>query len=187
MINGIRRSAHIGSRNICTFPLLVAARQKSYARPLLLKRGPCTTIEACRLSAASMLAAGNAKVILCERGMRSDNPQTRTLLDLACVPLLQGLTHLSIIVDPSHTTGRSELVPTISRHRRRDTRAEPESPPRSQSCALRWPPIDYPRAAAVSCSRNHPGDTQPGEIRRSGQRNHVPESQRREKERQNHG
>ena len=61
------------------------------------------------------MAAGNAHVILCERGIRSFDTKTRNLLDLACVPLLRELTHLPVIVDPSHGTGRSELVPVMSR------------------------------------------------------------------------
>ena len=114
MIIVIRPSAYIGSHHIHTLSLLVAARQKSYARPVLLKRGPSSMIGAWRLSAASMPVAGNPKVILCECGIRSDDPQMRNLLDLAYVPLLHGLMPLPIIVDPSHTTGQSELVPTIS-------------------------------------------------------------------------
>jgi 3-deoxy-7-phosphoheptulonate synthase len=57
----------------------------------------------------------NPNVILCERGIRSYDPQTRNVLDLSCVPLLQELTHLPVVVDPSHATGRRELVPTMSR------------------------------------------------------------------------
>ncbi len=135
----------IGSRNRRHFPLLVAAGQHRPVRPVLLTRGLSATMEAWRPSAASRLLAGHPKVILCERGIRSYDPQTRNLLDLACAPLLHGLTHLPIIVDPSHATGRSEFVPTMSRHRRRGTRADPGSPPRSRSRALRWSPIDYPQ------------------------------------------
>jgi 3-deoxy-7-phosphoheptulonate synthase len=81
----------------------------------MLKRGLASTIEEWLLAAEYIVAAGNPHVILCERGIRSFDPQTRNLLDLSCVPLLHELTHLPIIVDPSHATGRRELVPTMSR------------------------------------------------------------------------
>ncbi len=79
-------------------------------RPILLKRGFASTIEEWLLAAEYVLAEGNREVILCERGVRSYDPATRNVLDLACVPLLRRLTHLPIIVDPSHGTGRRELV-----------------------------------------------------------------------------
>jgi 3-deoxy-7-phosphoheptulonate synthase len=77
---------------------------------VLLKRGFAATIDEWLLAAEYILLEGNAQVILCERGVRSFDPQTRNLLDLSCVPLLAGLTHLPVIVDPSHATGRSDLV-----------------------------------------------------------------------------
>lgn len=105
----------IGSRNMQNFPLLLAAGRNSLQRPVMLKRGLASTIEEWLLAAEYIVAAGNPHVILCERGIRSFDPQTRNLLDLSCVPLLHELTHLPIIVDPSHATGRRELVPTMSR------------------------------------------------------------------------
>jgi 3-deoxy-7-phosphoheptulonate synthase len=105
----------IGSRNMQNFPLLLAAGRNSQQRPVLLKRGLASTIEEWLLAAEYLVAAGNPHVILCERGIRSFDPQTRNLLDLSCIPLLHELTHLPIIVDPSHATGRRELVPTMSR------------------------------------------------------------------------
>lgn len=105
----------IGSRNMQNFPLLLAAGRNSKQRPVMLKRGLASTIEEWLLAAEYIVAAGNPHVILCERGIRSFDPQTRNLLDLSCVPLLHELTHLPIIVDPSHATGRRELVPTMSR------------------------------------------------------------------------
>ncbi|HTK12062.1 MAG TPA: 3-deoxy-7-phosphoheptulonate synthase [Ktedonobacteraceae bacterium] len=105
----------IGARNMQNYPLLVAAGKHSQKRPVLLKRGLSSTIEEWLLAAEYIVAAGNPNVILCERGIRSYDPQTRNVLDLACVPLLKELTHLPIIVDPSHATGRSELVPVMSR------------------------------------------------------------------------
>ncbi|HET8844382.1 MAG TPA: 3-deoxy-7-phosphoheptulonate synthase [Ktedonobacteraceae bacterium] len=104
----------IGARNVQNFPLLQAAgRQRK--RPVMLKRGLSSTIDEWLLAAEYIVAAGNPNVILCERGVRSFDPQTRNVLDLACVPLLHQLTHLPVIVDPSHATGRRELVPSMSR------------------------------------------------------------------------
>ena len=105
----------IGSRNMQNFPLLLAAGRHSQGRPVMLKRGLAATIDEWLLAAEYVVAAGNPNVILCERGIRSFDPQTRNLLDLCCVPLLHELTHLPVIVDPSHATGRRELVPTMSR------------------------------------------------------------------------
>jgi 3-deoxy-7-phosphoheptulonate synthase len=105
----------IGSRNMQNFPLLLAAGRDAARRPVMLKRGLAATIDEWLLAAEYIVAAGNPHVILCERGIRSFDPQTRNVLDLACVPLLHELTHLPVIVDPSHATGRRELVPTMSR------------------------------------------------------------------------
>jgi 3-deoxy-7-phosphoheptulonate synthase len=103
----------IGARNVQNFPLLLAAGRQS--KPVMLKRGLASTIDEWLLAAEYIVAAGNPNVILCERGVRSFDPQTRNVLDLACVPLLHQLTHLPVIVDPSHATGRRELVPPMSR------------------------------------------------------------------------
>ena len=103
----------IGARNVQNFPLLLAAGRQQ--KPVMLKRGLASTIDEWLLAAEYIVAAGNPNVILCERGVRSFDPQTRNVLDLACVPLLHQLTHLPVIVDPSHATGRRELVPTMSR------------------------------------------------------------------------
>lgn len=105
----------IGSRNMQNFPLLLAAGRNSRKRPVMLKRGLSATIDEWLLAAEYIVSAGNPNVILCERGIRSFDTQTRNVLDLACVPLLHELTHLPVIVDPSHATGRRELVPTMSR------------------------------------------------------------------------
>jgi len=105
----------IGSRNMQNFPLLRAAGSHPSRRPVMLKRGLASTIDEWLLAAEYIVAAGNPNVILCERGIRSFDTHTRNLLDLACVPLLHELTHLPVIVDPSHATGRRELVPTMSR------------------------------------------------------------------------
>ncbi len=98
----------IGCRNMQNFPLLLAAGRAG--KPVLLKRGFSATIEEWLLAAEYILAAGNPNVILCERGIRSFDPHTRNLLDLSCIPLLGTLTHLPVVVDPSHSTGRRDLV-----------------------------------------------------------------------------
>jgi 3-deoxy-7-phosphoheptulonate synthase len=105
----------IGSRNMQNFPLLLAVGCNRKKRPVMLKRGFAATIDEWLLAAEYIMAAGNPNVILCERGIRSFDSHTRNVLDLACVPLLHELTHLPVIVDPSHATGRRELVPTMSR------------------------------------------------------------------------
>jgi len=105
----------IGSRNMQNYPLLLAVGRHAEKRPVMLKRGLAATLDEWLLAAEYIVAAGNPNVMLCERGIRSYDPQTRNVLDLSCVPLLQELTHLPIIVDPSHATGRRELVPTMSR------------------------------------------------------------------------
>jgi len=105
----------IGTRNMQNYPLLLAAGRHSRKLPVLLKRGLSSTLDEWLLAAEYIVAAGNPNVILCERGIRSYDPQTRNVLDLSCIPLLHELTHLPVIVDPSHATGKSELVPIMSR------------------------------------------------------------------------
>lgn len=105
----------IGSRNMQNFPLLIAVGRKAQNHPVLLKRSSSATIDEWLLAAEYIVAAGNPHVMLCERGIRSFDPRTRNLLDLSCVPLLHELTHLPVVVDPSHATGRSELVPSMAR------------------------------------------------------------------------
>jgi 3-deoxy-7-phosphoheptulonate synthase len=101
----------VGSRNMQNFPLLRAVGRTS--RPVLLKRGLAGTIEEWLLAAEYILAEGNSNVVLCERGIRSFDPMTRNVLDLTAVPLLRTLTHLPVVVDPSHGVGRADLVPTM--------------------------------------------------------------------------
>ncbi len=98
----------VGSRNMQNYPLLREVGKSG--RPVLLKRGFAATLEEWLLAAEYILAEGNPNVVLCERGIRSFDPQTRNQLDLTCVPLLNRLTHLPVLVDPSHGTGRRELV-----------------------------------------------------------------------------
>jgi 3-deoxy-7-phosphoheptulonate synthase len=101
----------IGSRNMQNFPLLRAVGRSNL--PVLLKRGFAATIEEWLLAAEYILSEGNSAVILCERGVRGFDPMTRNVLDLTCVPLLATLTHLPVIVDPSHGVGRWDLVPAM--------------------------------------------------------------------------
>lgn len=101
----------VGSRNMQNFPLLKAIGRSR--RAVLLKRGFAATIEEWLLAAEYVLSEGNSQVMLCERGVRSFDPSTRNLLDLSCVPLLGKLTHLPVLVDPSHGVGRSDLVETM--------------------------------------------------------------------------
>jgi 3-deoxy-7-phosphoheptulonate synthase len=98
----------IGARNMQNYSLLNAAGR--VARPILLKRGFGATIEELLMAAEYVVAAGNPNVILCERGIRTFETYTRNTMDLAAVPLLHHLTHLPVIVDPSHATGKRWLV-----------------------------------------------------------------------------
>ncbi|UKO99743.1 3-deoxy-7-phosphoheptulonate synthase [Nostoc sp. UHCC 0870] len=103
----------IGARNMQNFSLLkkVGATNK----PVLLKRGLSATIEDWLMSAEYILAAGNPDVILCERGIRTfDRQYTRNTLDISAIPVLRSLTHLPIMIDPSHATGISTFVPTMA-------------------------------------------------------------------------
>ena len=98
----------IGARNMQNFPLLRAAGESG--KPVMLKRGMAATVDEWLLAAEYILLSGNDKVVLCERGVRSFDTSTRNLLDLSVVPLLAGLTHLPVVVDPSHGTGVARLV-----------------------------------------------------------------------------
>ncbi len=103
----------IGARNMQNFSLLkkVGAQDK----PILLKRGMAATFEDWLMAAEYILAAGNSNVILCERGIRTfDRQYARNTLDLAAIPVLRSLTHLPIMIDPSHGTGRAEYVPSMA-------------------------------------------------------------------------
>ncbi|MGB2982331.1 MAG: 3-deoxy-7-phosphoheptulonate synthase [Candidatus Bipolaricaulia bacterium] len=103
----------IGARNMQNFALLHAVGQAQC--PVLLKRGMMSTVEELLMAAEYILSHGNTRVILCERGIRTFEAYTRNTLDISAVPLLKGLTHLPVIVDPSHGTGKWELVPPVSR------------------------------------------------------------------------
>jgi 3-deoxy-7-phosphoheptulonate synthase len=102
----------IGARNMQNFVLLNEVGQTR--KPVLLKRGMSASITDLLMSAEYILARGNADVVLCERGVKSFDPATRNLYDVAAVPQVQGLSHLPIIVDPSHATGRPDLIPACA-------------------------------------------------------------------------
>ena len=103
----------IGARNMQNFDLL---REVGQARkPVLLKRGMSATVKDMLMSAEYVLAEGNPDVVLCERGVRSFEDSTRNMLDLSSVPNVKGQSHLPIIVDPSHATGRPDLIPSMAR------------------------------------------------------------------------
>jgi 3-deoxy-7-phosphoheptulonate synthase len=98
----------IGARNMQNFDLLKEAGKMS--KPILLKRGLSNTYEEWIMSAEYIMAEGNENVILCERGVRTFETYTRNTLDLSAVPVLHELSHLPVVVDPSHATGKARLV-----------------------------------------------------------------------------
>ncbi len=102
----------IGARNMQNFVLLTEVG--STKKPVLLKRGMSATIVDLLMSAEYILSQGNPNVVLCERGIKSFDPATRNLFDVAAVPVCKGLSHLPIIVDPSHATGRPDLIPACA-------------------------------------------------------------------------
>ncbi len=102
----------VGARNMQNFDLL---RELGHLdKPILLKRGLANTLKELLMSAEYIMASGNERVMLCERGIRTFSDYTRNTLDLAAVPMLHQLTHLPIIVDPSHATGIAKLVPPMA-------------------------------------------------------------------------
>jgi 3-deoxy-7-phosphoheptulonate synthase len=103
----------IGSRNMDNYELLKAVGKVN--KPVILKRNMSATLEEFLLAAEYILSVGNEKVILCERGIRTFETYTRNTLDILAVPALKELTHLPVIVDPSHSTGKSSLVPAASK------------------------------------------------------------------------
>jgi 3-deoxy-7-phosphoheptulonate synthase len=103
----------VGSRNMHNYPLLREVGMQK--KPVLLKRGMMATIEEFLLAAEYILNQGNDQVVLCERGIRTFETSTRNTLDLSAVPMLKHLTHLPVIVDPSHGTGHRWMVPSMSK------------------------------------------------------------------------
>ncbi len=102
----------IGARNMQNFDLLKAVGKLN--KPILLKRGLANTIQEWLMSAEYIMSEGNENVILCERGIRTFEPATRNTLDLSAIPLVKEMTHLPIIVDPSHASGIARLVEPMS-------------------------------------------------------------------------
>lgn len=102
----------VGARNMQNFELL--KELGGINKPVLLKRGLANTLEELLMSAEYILAGGNKNVILCERGIRTFETYTRNTLDLSAIPLLKELTHLPVVVDPSHSTGMARLVKPMS-------------------------------------------------------------------------
>ena len=102
----------VGARNMQNFELLKELGK--LRKPILLKRGLSSTLKEWLMSAEYIMSEGNENIILCERGIRSYDPYTRNVLDLAAIPMVKELSHLPIIVDPSHATGKRSLVESMS-------------------------------------------------------------------------
>ncbi|MBX6378572.1 MAG: 3-deoxy-7-phosphoheptulonate synthase [Clostridia bacterium] len=103
----------VGARNMQNFALLRAVGRSG--KPVLLKRGLAATIQEWLMAAEYILAEGNYHVVLCERGIRTFETETRNTLDLNAVPVVKELSHLPVVVDPSHGTGKARLVPAMAR------------------------------------------------------------------------
>lgn len=103
----------IGARNMQNFRLLSAVG--GHEKPVLLKRGISSTVEELLLAAEYVVSAGNPRVVLCERGIRTFETTTRNTLDISAVPVLKQRTHLPVLVDPSHAAGQRDLVPHLAR------------------------------------------------------------------------
>ena len=109
LVSGYADMLQVGARNMQNFALLMEVGKSD--RPVLLKRGMSATINDLLMCAEYILSQGNSNVVLCERGIKSFDSATRNLFDVAAVPAVQALSHLPIIVDPSHATGRPDLIP----------------------------------------------------------------------------
>jgi 3-deoxy-7-phosphoheptulonate synthase len=103
----------LGARNMNNFALLAAVGEVQ--KPVLLKRGMMATVEELLMAAEYILSRGNQNVILCERGIRTFEPSTRNTFDISAIPVLKSLTHLPVIADPSHATGKRDLVQPLAR------------------------------------------------------------------------
>ncbi|WP_067969707.1 3-deoxy-7-phosphoheptulonate synthase [Nocardiopsis trehalosi] len=113
LVAGYADMLQIGTRNMQNFALLQAAGESG--RPVMLKRGMSATIEEWLMAAEYIAQRGNLDIVLCERGIRTFEKATRNTLDISAVPVAQNLSHLPVIVDPSHSGGRRELVLPLSR------------------------------------------------------------------------
>jgi 3-deoxy-7-phosphoheptulonate synthase len=103
----------VGTRNMQNFSLLQAVG--STDKPVMLKRGLSATLEEWLMAAEYIAQRGNLQIVLCERGIRSFDPSTRNTLDISAVPMLRSMSHLPIVVDPSHSAGRKDLVVPLAR------------------------------------------------------------------------
>lgn len=113
LVGGYADMLQIGARNMQNFRLLSAAG--GHEKPVLLKRGIASTVEELLLAAEYVVSAGNSRVVLCERGIRTFETATRNTLDISAVPVLKERTHLPVIIDPSHAAGERSLVPHLAR------------------------------------------------------------------------
>ena len=113
LVAGVADLIQIGARNMQNYSLLKTVGR--IGKPVLLKRGMAATIEDLLLSAEYVLSEGNPHVILCERGLRSFDSTSRNLFDLTAIPVVHGLSHLPIVADPSHGTGRRDKVTPMAR------------------------------------------------------------------------
>ena len=102
----------VGARNMQNFDLLQELGKTR--KPILLKRGLANTLQELLMSAEYIMSEGNENIILCERGIRTFETYTRNTLDLSAVPVLHELTHLPVVIDPSHATGKAALVPSMA-------------------------------------------------------------------------
>lgn len=102
----------VGARNMQNFDLLQELGKTN--KPILLKRGLANTLQELLMSAEYIMSEGNENIILCERGIRTYETYTRNTLDISAIPVLHELSHLPVVVDPSHATGKSALVPSMA-------------------------------------------------------------------------
>jgi 3-deoxy-7-phosphoheptulonate synthase len=113
LVNRYADMFQVGARNMQNFDLLREVGQTR--KPVLLKRGMSATVKDLLMSAEYILSEGNLQVVLCERGVRTFEDSTRNMMDLSAVPNVRGQSHLPIIADPSHATGRPDLIPAMAR------------------------------------------------------------------------
>jgi 3-deoxy-7-phosphoheptulonate synthase len=113
MVSEYADMLQVGARNMQNFPLL--RRLARVEKPILLKRGPSATVKEWLLAAEYLLTGGNPNVVLCERGIKTFESELRNTFDLAAIPLAKELSHLPVVADPSHGTGRRSVIPAMSR------------------------------------------------------------------------
>ncbi len=140
----------IGARNMQNFSLLKRAGRAR--KPVLLKRGMSATLEELLMAAEYIMSEGNYNVVLCERGVRTFADHTRNTLDLSVVPAVQRLSHLPILVDPSHGTGKRNKVIALVARGRCGRRRWPDrrSPSRSRPRSFRRPAVALSRSSSTS-------------------------------------